>query len=342
MLGYVTCEKGELKVREYELYSAYYCGVCKSIGARHSQLARTVLSYDSVFLAMILDGVSGKAPEVTEGSCLLHPVKGKNIAAGSGIDYSADVMLILAWFNYLDDQRDKDAVSRKSAAGESGAGAVAKAAAMKAVGRPLKKIYSELSEKYPGLCRDIAARLERLNELEDEKCASLDEVAEEFAQLMRSIFVTGLKVTGAEDAGAAAGQAEVILSELGFHLGKWIYLMDAWEDLEKDIESGAYNPLIYRFGYGADPAGADEAADAGKGGEDPAAFRERIKENVEFNLMMYLAMIAKASDLLELKGNKGIIENIVFMGLLRRTEEALGKSAGSGEDGSGEMKTAGI
>ena len=113
--------------------------------------------------------------------------------------------------------------------------------------------------------------------------------------------------------------------------------MDAWEDLEKDIESGAYNPLIYRFGYGADPAGADEAADAGKGGEDPAAFRERIKENVEFNLMMYLAMIAKASDLLELKGNKGIIENIVFMGLLRRTEEALGKSAGSGE-----MKTAGI
>ena len=68
MLGYVTCEKAELKVREYELYSAYYCGVCKSIGARYGQLARTVLSYDSVFLSMLLDGVSGKAPGVEEGS----------------------------------------------------------------------------------------------------------------------------------------------------------------------------------------------------------------------------------------------------------------------------------
>lgn len=345
MLGYVTCETAELKVKEYELYSAYYCGVCKSIGARYGQLARTVLSYDSVFLAMLLDGVSGNAPAVKEGSCLLHPVKGKNIAAGSGIDYAADVMLILAWFNYLDDQRDKDAVSKKSAAGESGgASGIAKQAAMKAVGKPLKKIYSELQEKYPDLCRDIAARLEHLNELEDEKCASLDEVAEEFAQLMRSIFTTGYRCTwlcgqaareaapesGEDEADPANGvtageedpkqkkfrQTEMILSELGFHMGKWIYLMDAWEDLEKDIESGAYNPLIYRHGFGR--SDRDETA---------AGLRERIRENVEFNLMMYLASMSSALDLLELNGNKGIIDNIIGMGLLRRTEEALGKGA---------------
>lgn len=300
MLGYVTCETAELKVKEYELYSAYYCGVCKSIGARYGQLARTVLSYDSVFLAMLLDGVSGNVPQITEGSCLLHPVKGKNIAAGRGIDYAADVMLILAWFNFLDDVKDGE--GKKAVAG-------------KAAGALLKRTYSELEEKYPELCSDIGARLDELDRLEKEKCASLDEVAESFAQIMTAIFRTGYSETAAgssenEEAGSAVSG---LLSDLGYHLGKWIYLMDAWEDLEKDIESGAYNPLIYRFGFEKQ--------------ETIENFRERIKETVEFNLMMYLAAMSRSESELELKGNKGIIENILGMGLLRRTEQALGLTA---------------
>ncbi len=301
MLGYVTCEKAELKVKEYELYSSYYCGVCKSIGSRYSQLARMVLSYDSVFLAMILDGMDGTAPDVTEGSCMLHPVKGKNIAESRGIEYSADVMLILAWFNYLDDLNDADTGERP--AGESAAPGLAKSTAMKVAGRSLKKAYSGLSGKYPELCESITSRIDELSRLEKEKCRSLDEAAEAFAQIMLSIFDGGLKFMAVYDEGPARAA-----KDLGYHLGKWIYLMDAWEDLEKDISTGAYNPLIYRYGYT----------------DDPAAFREEIREKVEFNLMMYLSAMGRMVTALELKGNKGIIENVVFMGLLRRTEEALG------------------
>ena len=307
MLGYVTCEKAELKVREYELYSAYYCGVCKSIGARYGQLARTVLSYDSVFLSMLLDGVSGKAPGVEEGSCLLHPVKGKNIASSKGIDFAADVMLILAWFNYLDDQNDKDTVSEKGGAGE-----IAKHAALKVAGRSLKKAYGDIEPKYPELCKEIAGQLDELSALEKEKCASLDEAAEPFANIMVKIFEAGF----GHMADPALDQDQAtdlkVAGSMGYHLGKWIYLMDAWEDLEKDIASGAYNPLIYRFGFMQDSET-----------ETAEGFRDRIRESVEFNLMTYLSMIGSAVDLLELKGNKGIIENIVFMGLLRRTEDAL-------------------
>lgn len=316
MLGYVTCEKAELKVREYELYSAYYCGVCKSIGARYGQLARTVLSYDSVFLSMLLDGVSGKAPGVEEGSCLLHPVKGKNIASSKGIDFAADVMLILAWFNYLDDQNDKDTVSEKGGAGE-----IAKATALKVAGRSLKKAYGDIEPKYPGLCEEIAGQLDELSALEKEKCTSLDEAAEPFANIMVKIFEAGfghmadpaLDQDQAAEADMQVKDADLkVAGSMGYHLGKWIYLMDAWEDLEKDIASGAYNPLIYRFGFMQDSET-----------ETAEGFRDRIRESVEFNLMTYLSMIGSAVDLLELKGNKGIIENIVFMGLLRRTEDAL-------------------
>ena len=329
MLGYVTCEKAELKVREYELYSAYYCGVCKSIGARYGQLARTVLSYDSVFLSMLLDGVSGKAPGVEEGSCLLHPVKGKNIASSKGIDFAADVMLILAWFNYLDDQNDKDTVSEKSGAGE-----IAKQAALKVAGRSLKKAYGDIEPKYPGLCEEIAGQLDELSALEKEKCTSLDEAAEPFANIMVRIFEAGFEHmadSSSDQDQAAEADMQVkdadlkVAGSMGYHLGKWIYLMDAWEDLEKDIASGAYNPLIYRFGYGSgnvsDPGSGAMCSETGA--ETADGFRDRIRESVEFNLMTYLSMIGSAVDLLELKGNKGIIENIVFMGLLRRTEDAL-------------------
>ena len=307
MLGYVTCEKAELKVREYELYSAYYCGVCKSIGARYGQLARTVLSYDSVFLSMLLDGVSGKAPGVEEGSCLLHPVKGKNIASSRGIDFAADVMLILAWFNYLDDQNDKDTVSEKGGAGE-----IAKATALKVAGRSLKKAYGDIEPKYPELCKEIAGQLDELSALEKEKCASLDEAAEPFANIMVRIFEAGFGHMAVPALDQDQATDLKVAGSMGYHLGKWIYLMDAWEDLEKDIASGAYNPLIYRFGFMQDSET-----------ETAEGFRDRIRESVRFNLMTYLSMIGSAVDLLELKGNKGIIENIVFMGLLRRTEDAL-------------------
>ena len=92
--------------------------------------------------------------------------------------------------------------------------------------------------------------------------------------------------------------------------------MDAYDDIEENIESGAYNPLLYRFEY------KDEGA---------TAFRERIKEDVERNLVIYLSEIAKAFDLLDIKKNRGIIENIVYVGLLKKTEEVLGKEE-KGED----------
>ncbi|MDO4546093.1 MAG: DUF5685 family protein, partial [Bacillota bacterium] len=100
------------------------------------------------------------------------------------------------------------------------------------------------------------------------------------------------------------------LAKIGYHLGKWIYLIDAVDDIEENIQSGAYNPLIYRFSYDA-------------GNESAEAFRQRIEERLRFNLFHYLAMVSNCLNSLDIRKNQGIIENVIYFGLNRKTEEII-------------------
>ncbi|MCL1919001.1 MAG: DUF5685 family protein [Peptococcaceae bacterium] len=161
MRGYVKAEKSELKVWECRCYTGYYCGICKSIGRRYGQLPRMALSYDAVFLALVLAGLFPEENIFVRENCLAHPLRKKAILHNTAIDYAGDVMLIMAWYKLLDDIRDEG-----------------KIAAMPA-----------------DFCKQPA------------------------------------------------------LTKIGHCLGKWIYLMDAMDDLEENIKTGAYNPLLYRFAY---------------------------------------------------------------------------------------------
>lgn len=254
-------------------------------------MPRMLLSYDAAFLGMVMDGTAvykaddEEKIDISGEHCLVHPIKKKTIVKSSGVDYAADVMLILAWHNLEDDVKDEGKIT---------------SGALKLM---LNSKYRELEKTYPDLCKKISVGIGVLNKLEKEKTPGLDVVAETFAKIMEVIFT-----------GDGKKRSEYVtnsLQKLGYHLGKWIYLMDAWEDIDEDIEKGTYNPLIYRHELGE--------------GETGEEFRKRIKGNVEFNLMMYLSAMGDAIENLDIKDNSGIIENIVYMGLLRRTEKALGK-----------------
>ena len=279
MLGYVTADKPELKMIEYEIYSGYYCGICKSIGRRYGQLPRMVLSYDAAFLALLMAGLSPEVDDHTREHCLVHPIKKKTIISNEAIEYAADVMLILAWYKLLDDAQDEGKIYAKTATAT------------------LKGIYRKLEVARPELCMKVREHLADLTELENAKCDNLDQAAEEFAKIMEAILDEAPVPEGFKE-GAA-------MKSIGYHLGKWIYLIDAVDDIEENIESGAYNPLLYRFNY--------------QPGEED--FRGRIMETCRFNLFHYLGEIANAVDLLPLKKNKGVIENIIYKGLLKKTEE---------------------
>ena len=321
MLGYVKIDKGELKVREYEVYTGYYCGVCKSIGRRYGQLPRMVLSYDAAFLAILLASLSDESDTPVQEHCIAHPlIKKKTVIRNRAIDYAGDVMLILAWYKLADDAADEG----------------------KAYAKPvmlmMKRIFRRLNSLYPELCSSVKCHLSALSALEREKCASIDMAAEAFSKIMEDIFTEGLQaVYGSEPpqqkppgadrsdygiSGASGMQngpcgfaspgsdTRELLARAGYHLGKWVYMIDAVDDIEENIESGAYNPLLFRFKFDA----ANETADE---------FRARIEPDLRFNLYHYLAMLSRCTDSLDIRKNAGIIENVIYFGLNRKTEEII-------------------
>lgn len=286
MLGYVLSYKPEMKVKDAELYNGYYCGVCKSIGNRYSQLPRMVLSYDAAFLALLLDCVCDEKENTNFEHCIAHHIKKVVVVRNDSIDFAADVMLALAWYKLIDDANDEGKISAK---------------VLQFVEKGnCKKVKGNIGE----LFNSIGEELESLSVIEKNECPSIDEAAETFSKVMEMIFEKGLKRIGNNDK-----NTKILFKRLGYHLGKWIYLIDAFDDIEDNIKSGAYNPLIYRFNY--------------LSGEDISKFKDRIKKQVEFNLLMYLSEMGKTFDLIEVKKNKDIVENIIYIGLLNKTEEVL-------------------
>ncbi len=284
MFGYITPEKPELKIREYEIFKAYYCAICKSIGKRYGQIPRFILSYDTTFLALLLSSLSSLDVKAAWQRCILHPVKKRKVLTVDGefIDYAADMNVILAYYNLKDDVRDE-----KSVTGIAGSAILATPA------KKIKKLYMKK-------CLFIEEKLRELEELENNMCNSVDIAAEPFARLIEEIIL-------ASEVPYIKNNIN-ILKWTGYNLGKWIYMLDAYDDLEKDIEKNRYNPFVYQYKYGG--TGLDE-------------FKRQIKDKVEFNLTYTLNQIAGSIGMLDIKKNKGIIENIIFLGMLRKTEQIL-------------------
>lgn len=293
MLGYVQIFKPELKVREYEIYMGYYCGICKYIGREYGQIPRMTLSYDAAFLALLLASVEDVPDAPGQEHCVVHHVRKKTVIRNAAIEYAGDVMLILAWYKMLDDAHDEGKAYAKAAS------------------KLLRRLQKKLRRKLPDLCDGIEMNLAVLNGLENAKCPSLDEVAESFSKIMEVIFREGAEIL-------YENQSELheIFAKIGYHMGKWIYLMDAVDDIEENLESGAYNPLLYRFEYS---------------GESADEFRDRIRDSLEFNLYQYLAVLSEHTGTLDIKKNQGIIDNVIYFGMNRKTEEILNRDKAGSE-----------
>lgn len=284
MFGYIVPEKPEMKIKEYELFRAYYCGVCRSIGKRHGQLSRLSLNYDSAFLAVLLSAAANERVKALRKRCAAHPVEKRHMVCDSDIvDYASDINILLAYYN-LEDKKIDD-------------GKLVPKAAMLL----LKGAFKKLRKQYSDKCSVMEGRLKDLLQLERSECPSMDMAAEPFARLMEEVMAYGPLCTDEK--------LEKALRWIGYNLGKWIYLLDAYDDLEEDIKSGSYNPLVHQYKYE---------------GQDIAQFKQSILDRVEFNLTYSLSEISRAFELLDIKINRGILENIIYMGMRRKTENILG------------------
>ncbi|HOJ12844.1 MAG TPA: DUF5685 family protein [Clostridiales bacterium] len=284
MFGYIMPDKPELKIKEYEAFNAFYCGVCKSIGRRYGNIPRLILNYDSAFLAILLWSLEDKNLEVNRERCIVHPIKKRLLVIKNDIiDYSADINIILSYFNLEDNKRDEGSIIAKT-------GTVI-----------LKPIYKKLRRKYRKKCDIIEQRLEELATLEKNMCTSMDMAAEPFARIMEEVI--------AYNPLCKDENVEKIIRWLGYNLGKWIYLLDAFDDMEDDAKKNRYNPFLHK-------------KDLKK--EEISELKNRIRSRVEFNLIYSLDQIGKAYELLHAKNVRGLIENIIYLGMYKKTEKILG------------------
>lgn len=231
MFGYVRTDLSELRLRDYECYRAYYCGLCKAMGKCTGQCSRLSLSYDFVFLAAVRVSLCGEAPDLKKFRCLLHPTRRRRMVRLSPqLAYCADASALLAAAKIDDDLADERGFRR-----------------LRAFFRRLllRRAARKARKRHPDLQKRIADDLAALRAIEkDETVVSADAPAEVFGRILSAIFAEGL------DGGNAR-----IAAAIGDAVGRWVYLADAADDLAADAKKGRYNPLLRLFGK--EPTEAD-------------------------------------------------------------------------------------
>lgn len=300
MFGYVKPAYAELKVRENELYRAYYCGMCRSLGKCTGCLSRFTLNHDFVFLAMLRRCALGEKTDVKMRRCPVHPVKKRPSAEQSpSLEYAACASAALTRAK-IDDTRADERGARRLAAG------IVTPAANHALRRAEKLA--------PGLYENVTAELKALYELEAEKNASVDESADAFGRVLGHVASSGID-----------GPNGRVLYEIGRLTGRFIYVTDAADDAYRDSVSGNYNPIV--LAYGGDVCEKREVYDLrGRAGEK-FVLRREIAEEILCAGVHLTGALCSAVALLDFSAApelEGIIDNICRIGMPGELRRVLG------------------
>ena len=281
MFGYVKPHNPELRMRDYECYRAYYCGLCRAMGKCTGQCSRMTLSYDFVFLAAVRCHLTGEQPNLQKRRCLIHPLRPRTTVVGSAqLDYCANASAILAYQKCKDDRLDEGGLKKLRAG-----------AAM----RFLSSAYRKAKRRYPDLDRSVEAALHRLHEYERSATSpSADVPAEIFGELMSAVCAEGLEGTSAR-----------LAARIGQTVGRWIYLVDAADDLTEDRKKDRFNPYRDIFPDPPTPQDAD-------------TLRIALKAILQETEQAYLLMDEPpCSELGE------ILSNILYLGLPKCADHVL-------------------
>lgn len=278
MFGYIVVHKPELKVREYEAYHACYCGLCRSLKKRYGRRGQVTLSFDMTFLALLLSSLYEPETQTGVSRCLAHPLEKHAYRSNPYFDYAADMNVLLTYYKCMDDWKDERKLSRRVAAW--------------LLEGSMRKIRRDYGEKV----RKVEDALNALSRCEKEKDYQIDKTAGFFGEVMAELFVY------------RPDEWEEKLRRMGFFFGKFIYLMDAYEDIEEDVRQNRYNPLTQWYG------------------------RESFEEDAAQILKMMMAETAKAFEQLPILEDAGILRNILYAGVWSRYGQVHAKRKGTEQE----------
>ena len=279
MFGYVRIYKPELKMAEYEHYQGIYCSLCKQLGKRYGALARMTLSYDFTFLAMFRMALDDACAGFRQGRCVLHPLKKRVCCCeNENLSFAADAATLLVYYKVKDDIADRGFWC-----------SLPSRFLLLFASRARKKA----KERQPALDRVIGECMEQQEALEKSGSASIDAAAEPSARMLAFLAAEG----------ARDEKERKVLDRFGYCLGRWIYLIDAVDDLKEDLAQGSYNPYVLSRGLSAD---------------QPEKLPERLEEARQYALLTLNACLAEclaAYNLLTVRRFDGILRNILEQGM---------------------------
>lgn len=213
MFGYIRIYEPELKMKDFRKYKAYYCGLCQELKNRYGALGQITLTYDMTFVLIFLGSLYEMRNQEEEHRCKVHPVKRQRMLLNEMTGYCADMNILMSYYHLKDDWEDER--KKKSLIGK----------------KLLETKKKRLSAVYARQSSVFEKELKALSALEKENSTDIDKTAGCFGRMMGELLVFR------EDVWVKT------LRRMGFFLGKFIYIMDAYEDLEEDRKTGRYNPL---------------------------------------------------------------------------------------------------
>lgn len=264
MFGYIAINKGEMKFKDFDVYHAYYCGLCHCLKDEFGHRGQATLSYDMTFLAVLLTGLYEPQDKKDCLRCLAHPFEKHAAYWNEYTAYAADVNLILSYYKCKDDWEDEK--KKKSLV----------------TCKLLESKINLIRNKYPEKIQLISSKLGELSSLEKEGSQDIDLMAGLFGDIMAECFIYH------------HDEWEGTLRRMGFFLGKFIYLMDAYEDVEEDIKQNCYNPLkgLYKE-------------------QSPVKFAE----NCRSILTMMMAECSRSFEQLPILLHADILRNVLYSGV---------------------------
>lgn len=287
MFGYVRPYKPEMKLREYETYQAVYCGLCKQLGRSYGQLSRFTLNYDFTFLALLSIALGDEKPQYCQERCIAHPVKKRNCchlscSSEDGYGLAAGAAMLMLYYKAKDNLADSPLHKKL----------------LCLLTMPyFSYVRKKALQKYQNVDDALCTMMEEQQKLEVEGCDSTDRAAEPTAKALSAVF-TMLSTDPMQ---------QRILSQLGYQLGRWIYFMDALDDIHEDVKNKGYNPFVKRSQAVFDGLTTEEI--------ERDEIPKQIISDAVGTLNLTAAQIAATYELLEFQRLRPVLDNIIHLGL---------------------------
>jgi hypothetical protein len=279
MFGYVVIDKPNILIKDYQTYRSYYCGLCKAIGKRTGHAMRFTLNYDIVVLALLAHNYEDKTPELVKGRCFVHPLgKALNFVKYNEILAKiADINTILGYYKIYDDVVDENK--------------------HRLIKTALTPYFKKAKKRLPKFNKKVDEIYKKLRDFEKQN-ADENILSDCFGNLMIQV------------AECLTDKCDNNLRELCFYLGKWVYVIDAYDDLKKDYEKGSFNPFL----------------------RNVKEWNDNIYEQVETKFRWItnecIDKIISVYELMQIDVSEGALSNIIYKGLPTRTEFVINKRGG--------------